>query len=152
MRKFLHRIICLAVLIIAHTSHAKCIQSGISGLWDTIDDRTGQKKALVLLKENDGKVVGQIKKVYWKKGDHKICIYCRGENKNKPIEGLTFLWDLRKESPGHWIGGSILDPHDGHVYQANIKKQGEQLFVRAYLGLSFLGRTQVWHCHPKEIK
>lgn len=122
----------------------------ISGLWDTIDDRSGNKKAVVSLTQHGNKLQGKIVKVFWNKGDHHLCIHCKGDLNNKPIQGMKFIWDLRQESNFFWSNGQILDPHNGRIYNANIKQQGDKLFVRAYLGVSVLGRTQVWMRHHKE--
>lgn len=122
---------------------------GILGTWETIDDRTGQKKAIVQLYEKDGKIEGKIQHVYWKKGDNHICVNCKGELKNRPIEGLRFLWDMDQHSKHLWESGYILDPHNGMVYRAKLKQQGQSLYVRAYLGIPMLGRTQQWHRHQE---
>jgi hypothetical protein len=136
------------LISISYAPHAANL--GLTGLWETIDDRTGDKKAIVKLVEKNGKIEGQIVKIFWKKNDNKICIHCKDALKNKPIVGIRFLWDLEKQSQNYWSNGSILDPHNGKVYRVNIKKDGKRLFVRAYLGISLLGRTQIWHKHLKE--
>ncbi len=43
-------------------------------------------------------------------------------------------------------GGEILDPETGWTYRCRftISAEGEKLFVRGYLGLAVLGRTQTW--------
>lgn len=136
------------LISISYASHAANLS--LTGLWETIDDRTGDKKAIIKLIEKNGKIEGQIVKIFWKKNDNKICIHCKGALKNQPIVGMRFLWDLEKQSENYWSNGSILDPHNGKVYRVNIKKDGKRLFVRAYLGISLLGRTQIWHKHLKE--
>ncbi len=119
--------------------------NGINGLWETVDDRTGQKKAIVKLSEKDGKLQGNIVKVYFKPGDKHFCDDCSGSLKNAPVEGLRFLWGLSEQSKNHWSEGSILDPHNGKIYRARLNIRGDKIYVRAYLGVPFLGRTQIWH-------
>jgi uncharacterized protein (DUF2147 family) len=121
------------------------IKHNIVGYWETIDDRTGQKKAIVKIEEINHQFVGKIVKVYWKDKDHKRCDACHGRFKNQPIEGLNFLWGLEYHSPDLYMNGHIIDPHNGQVYQVRVKKQHRLLLVRGYLGLPLLGRTQVWH-------
>jgi uncharacterized protein (DUF2147 family) len=42
----------------------------------------------------------------------------------------------------HWKGGTILDPDDGKVYNAELWVEEGKLKVRGYLG--FFYRTQTW--------
>lgn len=141
--QFNRKLLCF-LLLFSGFSYASTNQS-IIGLWETIDDRTGQKKAIVQIEEVNHHIQGKIVKVYWKKGDNRICVACHGKLKNHPIKGIRFLWGLEKHSPSLWMNGKILDPHNGQIYQVRIKKQKSNLFVRAYLGIPMLGRTQVWH-------
>ena len=121
----------------------------VAGLWETIDDRSGQKKAIVKLEKKNGSIEGTIVKVYFKPGDKHFCDDCTGSLKNAPVEGLRFLWGLNKESKNHWNNGSILDPHNGKIYRARMNLQGDTIYVRAYLGVPVLGRTQIWHRYQK---
>jgi uncharacterized protein (DUF2147 family) len=43
-------------------------------------------------------------------------------------------------------GGEILDPENGKTYRAKMKLEdgGKTLHVRGFIGISLLGRTQVW--------
>ncbi|MDQ5884658.1 MAG: hypothetical protein QG556_998 [Pseudomonadota bacterium] len=120
--------------------------ASIVGLWETIDDRTGQKKAVVRIYKKNDKYFAVIVKVYWKPNDSKVCLHCKdAARKNQPIEGMNFLWDLKKHSNALWDDGRILDPHNGQVYRVRIKQNKNALFVRAFIGMPLLGRTQEWH-------
>ena len=70
---------------------------------------------------------------------------CDGDRKGKPVNGMTILWGLKKDGDS-WANGKILDPHNGKVYSAKMKlvEGGRKLEVRGFLGVSLLGRTQVW--------
>lgn len=114
------------------------------GKWTTIDDETGHKRALVEISEVNGVFSGTIIRVYPQPGDTGICHNCPGKFKGKPIQGLTFLWGLKDDGEGAWTGGEILDPKSGKIYRAKMSMKGNKLFVRGYLGFSFLGRTQTW--------
>ena len=124
--------------------------ASIVGLWETIDDRTGQKKAVVKIYKKNKNYYADIVKVYWKPNDAKICVHCKEDfRKNQPIEGMNLLWDLKKHSTSLWDDGRILDPHNGQIYHVRIKQNKNALFVRAFLGVPLLGRTQEWHrYHP----
>ncbi len=45
-----------------------------------------------------------------------------------------------------WDGGTILDPNVGKVYRCtlSLRDAGAHLAVRGYIGISLLGRTQIW--------
>ncbi len=117
---------------------------GITGNWTTIDDKTGSKRALVRLVLSGDQLTATIVKIYPQAGDLGICAKCPGNFKNKPIQGLQFLWGLKDKGNGEWDGGQILDPKTGKVYRAKMTLKGNKLYVRGYLGISMLGRTQMW--------
>ena len=116
------------------------------GNWTTIDDKTGKERAVVEISQLDDKLYGTIQKVYKQAGDLGHCIKCPGKFKDKNIVGLTFLWDLKKSGNNVWSSGQILDPKNGKIYRAKatLSKNGKKLYVRGYMGVSLLGRTQVW--------
>ena len=117
------------------------------GLWTTIDDKTGAKRGEVEIYEKNNTLYGRILKVYPHPGDTGVCHKCPGKFKDKPIEGLRFLWGLHHKGYGEWDKGYILDPKTGHVYRAKIRLKGDKLYVRGYKGISILGRTQIWVRH-----
>lgn len=114
------------------------------GTWTTIDDKTGAKRAVVSITESKGMLYGTIQKVYKQAGDTGYCKKCPGKFKGKKVVGLTFLWGLKKEGANTWGGGKILDPKSGKIYRAKATLKGNRLEVRGYVGISLLGRTQVW--------
>lgn len=116
-----------------------------AGTWTTIDDSDGKKRALVRVYMSGGKLNAKIIKVIRKKpGDTGVCKKCPGKFKGRRINGLTFMWGLKKTGPNEWTGGKILDPKKGKIYNAKATLKGNKLMVRGYLGMSLLGRTQVW--------
>lgn len=56
------------------------------------------------------------------------------------------MWGLKQSSDREWKGGKIIDPKIGKIYgcRLTISPNGKKLFVRGYIGISVLGRTQVW--------
>ncbi|MDX1838031.1 DUF2147 domain-containing protein [Legionella taurinensis] len=115
-----------------------------AGTWTTIDDVTGKKRAVVRINVSGNTLSGTIVKVYPQAGDTGICSKCPGGFKGKPIQGLRFVWGLKDKGNGEWDGGQILDPKTGKVYRAKMSLKGNKLYVRGYVGVSALGRTQVW--------
>lgn len=117
------------------------------GKWKTIDDVTGKPKSIVEVYETtNGTLAAKVLQVLQSdKGPHPLCDACKGENHNKPIEGMVIAWGLKHEG-ATWDDGKIMDPKNGKVYSAKMTPVagGAKLDVRGYMGFSFLGRTQTW--------
>ncbi|RFU47988.1 DUF2147 domain-containing protein [Paraburkholderia sp. DHOC27] len=116
------------------------------GTWQTIDDSTGQPKALVQISQDgdalDGKV---IKGLGANDQPDRRCTACTDDRKNQLILGMTIIHDMKKDGEG-WDGGNILDPENGKVYKCKMRLEdgGQKLVVRGYIGVSLLGRSQTW--------
>ena len=108
-----------------------------------IDDETRQPKALVQITENGNEYQGRIIKLF-ANPDVK-CSKCEGDRKDKPVDGMTILWGLKKTGETY-EGGKILDPKNGKIYDSKAKlvDGGQKLEVRGFMGVSLLGRTQTW--------
>jgi len=116
------------------------------GTWTTIDDTTHKPKSIVQISEQGGKLEGKVLQVFdSEQGPHPLCHACEGERKDKPIEGMTILWDVAKDGDV-WDGGRILDPKNGKVYKVRLTPtdNGDKLDVHGYIGFALLGRSQVW--------
>lgn len=118
------------------------------GLWRSIDDATGEAKAVIEVYDSGaGKLSAKIVKLIdTSDGPNPLCDQCSGARKNKPILGMVIAWGVKREGKS-WGGGRILDPENGKEYSVKMTPVagGKQLEVRGFLGLSLLGRTQVWH-------
>ncbi|MCW3159941.1 DUF2147 domain-containing protein [Chryseobacterium oryctis] len=116
----------------------------IEGKWKTIDDETKQAKSIVeIFKKSDGKYYGKIHQLLIKPADPN-CTACKDDRKGKALVGLEIIRGLQKDGD-EFTGGTITDPKTGKTYKCTITKKGDQLNVRGYVGLSLLGRTQVWN-------
>ena len=117
---------------------------GVLGKWRTIDDQTGKPISIVEIFEHRGKIFGRVVDILDPKARHKVCTNCEGEDKGKPIIGLTIIKGLTRN--GQRYTGEILDPQHGNIYSCNISLENrDRLKVRGFLGFSLLGRTQYWH-------
>lgn len=136
---------CACLFALLFTPLAFAVSSGSpAGTWATIDDQTGKKRAIVHVSVSGGTLSATIAKVFPQPGDTGICSKCPGGFKDKPIQGLQIVWGLKDKGNGVWEGGQILDPKNGKVYRAKMTLEGNKLYVRGYVGISVLGRTQVW--------
>ena len=116
----------------------------IEGVWITQDDETGKKKSEVLLYKNEGKLYGKILNLLLEEDKDKLCVNCKGENKNLAIKGMVIVEGLELNGKT-WEGGTILDPKSGKTYSCYITFENDNtLKVRGYIGFSLLGRTQKW--------
>lgn len=65
------------------------------------------------------------------------------KERKKSLLGLLLLKNFEYKN-GEWTNGSIYDPKNGKEYSCTIKKAGNTLQVRGYIGISLLGRTETW--------
>ena len=117
----------------------------VTGKWITIDDETGDRKSVVEIYEQDGKVYGKIIKLYRKPGEDPdpLCKECDDDDPRymKKIIGMVIMNDMEKDDDV-WRDGTILKPDTGTVYDCKIWRDGDNLKVRGYV--AFFYRTQTW--------
>lgn len=121
----------------------------ITGMWQSIDDKTGAPKALVeIRKESNGTYTGKIVKLTPRIGytPKEKCIDCPPPYTDKPIVGLDVVTGLKYSEGLNYTNGRILDPNTGKIYsmRAKLNANGKRLHLRGYLGVSALGRNQIW--------
>lgn len=108
-----------------------------SGQGQIIIYKTGEKYSgkLVWLKEpdgEDGKPKRDVKNP-------------KPELKNRPLLGIQILQNFTYSGDGVWEDGSIYDPKTGKVYSCKISMvSSDELYIRGYVGISLLGRTEIW--------
>ena len=121
----------------------------ITGIWQSIDDVTGAPKGQVeITQEADGTYTGKIIKVTPRAGytPKETCVNCPPPYTNKPIIGLDVVTGLKSTDGLNYTSGRILDPNTGKLYsmKAKLSANGKRLHLRGYLGVSALGRNQIW--------
>jgi uncharacterized protein (DUF2147 family) len=123
-------------------------QNSIVGQWKTIDDETHKPKSIIEIFEKDGVYNGKIVKLFREptEDQNPKCDKCSGDKKDQLILGMQNLNGLKKDSDTRWSGGEILDPKNGKTYscKAELIEDGKKLKMRGFIGISLLGRTQVW--------
>lgn len=117
-----------------------------AGLWQSIDDKSGKPRSLIRINENNGEYRAVVEKglLPTDTGDA-VCDKCTDERKNQPIIGMTIANGLKKNGD-KYDGGEILDPDNGKIYKCKmtLNKAGDELEVRGYIGISLIGRSQIW--------
>lgn len=119
-----------------------------TGVWRTVDDKTGKERSVVRIVDQGGVYEGKVEQLLNRQPDDDpdgLCRKCEGERKDQPIVGMTILWGLKRDGD-QYTGGEILDPKNGKVYRAKMKllEGGKKLEVRGFIGISLIGRSQVW--------
>lgn len=115
----------------------------IVGQWETYDDKTKEKKAIIEIYQANSLYFAKIVKSFTGEKNTR-CETCKGTKKNKPIIGLVIIENIKKDG-NEFNGGSILDPENGETYKCYLKLiNNNKLKVRGYLGVSIFGRTQYW--------
>ena len=118
-----------------------------AGLWKTIDDTTNKPRSLIRITEHNGEYNAVVEKglLETDTGD-KVCDKCTDERKGQKIIGMTIAKGLKKNG-NKYDGGEILDPDNGKIYKCKmtLDESGNNLEVRGYIGISLIGRSQIWH-------
>ena len=122
----------------------------LSGVWQQIDDKTGAAKAIIkITQEANETYTGKIIKVTPRPGysPREICNNCPAPYTNQPILGMELIKGLKHvEGTNSYEKGRVIDPLVGKIYDTKIKlnPSGKRLTLRAYVGVSTLGRNQTW--------
>jgi len=63
---------------------------------------------------------------------------------SRPILGLEILKNFKFDGDNVYEDGNIYDPKNGKDYSCKITLNGNKLKIRGYIGISLLGRSEVW--------
>jgi len=140
------RILIAALLCTVAAAVTAADTTGPVGVWQTYDDDTHAAKAWVEIEAHDGELSGRIVKLFREPGEdpNPRCRKCHGARREQPVLGMTIVWGMRRDGDA-WSGGEILDPEDGKTYRCTLRQAtAGELEVRGFLGISLLGRTQLW--------
>jgi uncharacterized protein (DUF2147 family) len=123
------------------------------GLWEQVDEKSGQAESWFRITEKGGIYYGQIVKTFPKPGEEPpekwLCTKCEGAERNQPVMSLQLIKGMQRDGL-KYENGTIMDPRDGAVYRARMElsPDGQKLEVRGYLGISLFGRSQIWNRLP----
>lgn len=150
MKRAQQLMVLICSLFLCHFALAASALTPV-GSWKTIDDVTGQPKAIIHIWETpNGVLYGRILRIFPSHGkdQNELCTACQGAKHNQRMVGMVILNGLTQdqENMSKWSGGEILDPKNGKTYHCTIEvvDGGRKLNVRGYVGVSLFGRTQTW--------
>ena len=70
---------------------ALMLGQSVLGNWKIIKKETGEARSIVKIYEEDGEVYGRVTRILNEEKRDKLCTKCKGEDKNKKIEGLVLM-------------------------------------------------------------
>ena len=136
----------LVVCFLAAFSYLSHANNSPIGLWKTIDDSTGKPRSLIRISDKNGELIATVEKgLLPTDTPNDTCDKCTDERKGKPLIGMVIM-DGMAPKGDTYEGGHILDPDNGETYQCKIKLDatGKKLEVRGFIGVSLIGRSQIW--------
>lgn len=140
----------IGITLICAVFSSTIFAKDITGTWQQIDDKSGAPKALIQIRKDvNNTYTGKIIKITPLPGytPRETCKACPAPYTNSPILGMDLLNGLTQQSdPLLYSAGKIIDPLSGRVYSAKMKlnESGNRLTLKAYIGVSGLGRSQTW--------
>jgi uncharacterized protein (DUF2147 family) len=123
-------------------------QNKYLGMWKNLDDEDGKEKSHIKVYIENNELKATVVKLL-PHATLRNCESCKGALKNKPIEGMSIMYGMKKQADGTYSGGIILNPKNGKEYRCTISLDDDnKMKVRGYIGISALGKTQYWYKLP----
>ena len=139
-------IIAVFALLSVHVAKSQKASDQILGIW-----KTGTGNAHVEIYKNgntfQGKIVWMSEPIDPQTKKPKTDTKHPDQNlHSRPLLGLVNLWGFKyDEENDHWQDGHIYDPKNGKEYKCTISlKDKNTINVRGFIGISLIGRTDVW--------
>jgi uncharacterized protein (DUF2147 family) len=131
----------LAVTLFAAPAVA---EPGALGVWATEEEKS-HVEIYVCGDQLCGRIV-RLKEPLNDEGTEKLDIFNEDESlRARAIVGLELFTAFVPTGEGKWKKGRIYNPEDGKTYKCKMELDGaDTLRVRGFVGISILGKTQIW--------
>jgi Uncharacterized protein conserved in bacteria (DUF2147) len=133
MRRHLATLFVMALLSLCLVARPVDAQEpSATGLWQQVDTESGKSDGWFLIYE-----------------PNPVCAKCTGDQQGAPWLGLTIIKGMVRKGL-EYETGSILDPRYGQEWSAlmHLSTDGQDLTVRGYLSVPWLGKDQYWKRLP----
>lgn len=144
-----------AILALAAVPLIAAEGDSVVGVWAT-ELGTEDGGARIQVYEKDGKYFGKIIwleiPIYPADDEQGMAGLTKVDRENpdeslrkRPIIDLEMMFDFEYVGDGKWKNGTIYAPDEGKTYKCKMAlEDNDTLKVRGFIGVSLLGRTEVW--------
>lgn len=137
-------IIAGILLLTMLNASAQTKADDVVGVWLT----AGKEPAKIQVYKSGDKYYGKIIWLKYPEKNGKPRTDIKNPDKNKQTRSVIGLVILQhfKFDDDEWTDGDIYDPESGKTYSCTLSlKEKNILKVRGYIGISLLGRTEIWN-------
>jgi uncharacterized protein (DUF2147 family) len=129
----------ILVLLICFNAFGKVSKEDILGIW-----WSPKKDGRIEVYEENGKYHGKLIWTLPEFEGNKDIKNPDEKKRERPVLGIKLLENFKYDD-GEWVDGTIYDPDNGKTYSCYMElKSKNKLKVRGYIGISLLGRTEIF--------
>lgn len=127
------------ILLICFNAFGKVSKEDILGIW-----WSPKKDGRIEVYEEKGKYHGKLIWTLPEFEGNKDIKNPDMKKRERPVLGIKLLENFKYDD-GEWVDGTIYDPDNGKTYSCYMElKSKNKLKVRGYIGISLLGRTEIF--------
>lgn len=123
-------------------------QTDVLGFWKILDEKTAKPSSIIAVYKYLDQYYGRILITYDEQGKVDETLYnpkshALGVKGHPSYAGLDLIWGLTPDAEGKkLVGGKIIDPEKGKIYNAKMWREKENLIMRGEV--LFFGENRVW--------